>query len=140
MKRRLVSLIVPCRNEVDFVDAFVAEALAQERPPGWRIELIVADGASDDGTRERLAARTAVEPRLVLIDNPQRIVAAGLNRALAAARGDVIVRMDVHTTYAPDYVAQCLAALGRTGAANVGGPWRAEGEGPWGRAIAAVFA
>lgn len=136
---RVVSVIVPCRNERAHVDTFVAAALAQRLPPGWALELVVADGASDDGTRERLAALAAAEPRLKLIDNPARIVSAGLNRALAAARGDVIVRMDVHTTYADDYVAQCLAALERTGAANVGGPWRAEGEGPWGRAIAAAF-
>ncbi|WP_119354869.1 glycosyltransferase family 2 protein [Azohydromonas sediminis] len=137
--QRLVSVVVPCRNEAAHVDAFVASVLAQRLPDGVALELIVADGASDDGTRERLAALAATDPRLKLIDNPQRIVAAGLNRALAAARGDVVVRMDVHTTYADDYVAQCLATLARTGADNVGGPWRAEGTGPWGRAIAAAF-
>lgn len=136
----VVSIVVPCRNERAHVDAFVAAALAQRLPPGRTLELVVADGASDDGTRERLAALAVTEPRLQVIDNPARIVSAGLNRALAVARGDVIVRMDVHTTYAGDYVAQCLATLERTGAANVGGPWRAEGEGPWGRAIAAAFA
>jgi glycosyltransferase involved in cell wall biosynthesis len=136
---RRVSIVVPCRNEVAHVDAFVASALAQRLPADVTLELIVADGASDDGTRERLAALAAREPRLAVIDNPQRIVAAGLNRALAAAHGDVVVRMDVHTTYADDYVAQCLATLARTGADNVGGPWRAEGTAPWGRAIAAAF-
>ncbi|MCI1190567.1 glycosyltransferase family 2 protein [Calidifontimicrobium sp. SYSU G02091] len=136
---RLVSVVVPCRNEAAHVDAFVASVLAQRLPDGVALELIVADGASDDGTRERLAALAAREPRLTVIDNPQRIVATGLNRALAAARGDVVVRMDVHTTYTDDYVAQCLVTLARTGADNVGGPWRAEGTGPWGRAIAAAF-
>jgi glycosyltransferase involved in cell wall biosynthesis len=132
-------VIAPCRNERAQVEGFVADALAQRLPAGWTLELIVADGASDDGTRERLAALAAAEPRLRLVDNPQRIVAAGLNRALAVARGEVVVRMDVHTRYAADYVAQCLATLARTGADNVGGPWRAEGRGPWGRAIAAAF-
>ena len=47
--------------------------------------------------------------------------------------------MDVHTIYAPDYLAQCLAALDRTGADNVGGPWRAEGREPMQRAVAAAF-
>jgi len=136
---RTVSVIAPCRNERTQVERFVADALAQQLPAGWALELIVADGASDDGTRERLAALAAGEPRLRLVDNPQRIVATGLNRALAAARGEVIVRMDLHTTYAADYVGQCLATLARTGADNVGGPWRAEGRGPWGRAIAAAF-
>jgi len=136
---RRVSVIVPCRNERGFVDAFVADALTQALPPGWRMEIVVADGASDDGTRERLDALAAVEPRLRVVDNPQRIVATGLNRALAAAGGAVIVRMDVHTRYAPDYVAQCLAALQRSGADNVGGPWRAEGQGRWQAPIAAAF-
>ncbi|MDZ7592886.1 MAG: glycosyltransferase family 2 protein [Rubrivivax sp.] len=135
----LVSLIVPCRNEAAHVDAFCADALRQVLPPPWTLELIVADGASDDGTRQRLQALAATEPRLRVVDNPAHFVAAGLNRALAVAQGSVLVRMDVHTRYAPDYVAQCLAALQRSGADNVGGPWRAEGAGGWGRAIAAAF-
>ena len=135
----LVSIVVPCRNEAAFIDAFCADALRQALAPPWQLELIVADGHSDDGTRERLQALAAAEPRLRVVDNPARFVAAGLNRALAAAGGAVIVRMDVHTRYAPDYVAQCLAALRRSGADNVGGPWRAEGVGGWGRAIAAAF-
>ena len=136
---RLVSVIVPCRNEHAFVDVFCTDALRQQLPADWTLELIVADGASDDGTREKLAALAAGEPRLRVVDNAQRIVPAGLNRALAAARGEVVVRMDVHTRYAPDYVAACLRTLARTGADNVGGPWRAEGQGPWQRAIAAAF-
>ena len=121
----LVSLITPCRNEAGFVDAFLDAALAQRLPEGWTMELLVADGASDDGTRERLQARARAEPRLVIVDNPDRATAQGLNRALAQARGECIVRLDVHTRYAPDYVARCLEVLQRTGAANVGGPWRA---------------
>ncbi len=121
---RLVSLITPCRNEAEHVEAFVDAALAQQLPPGWALMLIVADGASDDGTRERLQRRAATEPRLVLVDNPAGATAQGLNLALARARGECTVRLDVHTTYAPDYVQACLAALQRTGAANVGGPWQ----------------
>lgn len=139
MNARRVSVVVPCRNEVGHVQAFVDSALAQCLPPGWAMELIVADGASDDGTRALLDRLARDEPRLQVVDNPQRIVSTGLNRALAAAAGEVIVRMDVHTAYAPDYVAQCLAVLERSGADNVGGPWRADGNGPWGHAIAAAF-
>jgi glycosyltransferase involved in cell wall biosynthesis len=136
---RTVSVIVPCRNERDVIEAFGADALGQSLPEGWQLQLIVADGISDDGTRERLQAMALTEPRLTLVDNPQRIVSAGLNRALAVAAGAVIVRMDVHTRYAADYVAQCLHALERSGADNVGGPWRAEGRDGWPGAIAAAF-
>lgn len=138
----LVSIIVPCRNERRYIEPFVAGALGQQLPEGWQSELLVADGQSDDGTREALHALAQREPRLRTVDNPGRIVSSGLNAALEASRGAVVVRMDVHTDYAPDYVAQCLAALQSTGADNVGGPWRAVPDadaGPMQHAVAAAF-
>lgn len=135
----LVSVIVPCRNEAAFIDAFVAAVQAQRLPAGSELELVVADGASDDGTRQRLDALAAVEPRLRVIDNPERITPVALNRAIAASRGELVVRMDVHTRYAPDYVAMCAQVLAETGADCVGGAWRPVGEGATGRAIAAAF-
>jgi succinoglycan biosynthesis protein ExoA len=137
---RIVSVIVPCRNERAHVAAFAASALAQRLPDGWQLETIVADGASDDGTRELLARLAAGDARLRVVANPERIVSTGLNRALAEACGEVIVRMDVHTTYAADYIAECLAALARTGADNVGGPWRAEADPAGGAMQEAVVA
>lgn len=133
----LVSVIVPCRNERAYIEAFCASLFAQRLPTGWSIEVLVADGQSDDGTAEWLSAQT--DARLRVIDNPGRIVSTGLNRALQIARGEVIVRMDVHTVYAPDYVAECILALQRTGADNVGGAWRAVGQGAMQRTICAVF-
>jgi glycosyltransferase involved in cell wall biosynthesis len=136
---RLASIIAPCRNERAHIDAFCDAALAQRLPAGWALEVLVADGRSDDGTRERLAERCAADPRLAWVDNPGRIVASGLNACIARARGEVLVRWDLHTRYAEDYVAECIAALQRSGADNVGGPWVAEGQGASGRAIAAAF-
>ena len=139
---KTISLIVPCRNERRYIEAFCAGALRQQLPPGWSMQLVIADGDSDDGTRELLQKISEAEPRVHWIANPQRIVSAGLNRALTQAEGEVIVRMDVHTEYADDYIAQCLSALVETGADNVGGPWRAEPDadgGPMQHAVAAAF-
>lgn len=136
---RTVSVIVPCRNEAAHVDAFLSSVWAQRLPAGWRLQVVVADGASDDGTRERLQQLAAGEPRLRVIDNPARITSAALNRALAAAGGDTVVRMDVHTVYDHDYIAACLRALDETGATCVGGAWRPVGEGWPQAAIAAAF-
>lgn len=136
---QLVSVIAPCRNEREHVAAFCKAVARQNLPPGVEMEVLIADGQSEDNTRQQLAALCAADPRFVMVDNPQRIVSTGLNRCIERARGDVIVRMDLHTVYANDYIAQCLDALRRTDAANVGGPWRAEGEGPMGEAIAAAF-
>ena len=137
--QKLISVIVPCRNERHHIDTFCDSALHQALPEGWRMEVLIADGDSDDGTRERLALRCASDPRLVVVDNPGRIVSTGLNACLAKAQGTIIARLDVHTQFAPDYLAQCIETLERTNADNVGGPWVAKGTGPTGSAIAAAF-
>lgn len=134
-----VSIVVPCRNEAGHVDIFLLSALAQQLDPADTLEIVIADGASDDGTRDALVAWQQREPRLRVIDNPARITSAALNRAVAAASGEFVVRMDVHTQYAPDYVAMCLAALRDTGATCVGGAWRPVGRGWPQAAIARAF-
>jgi len=134
-----ISVIVPCRNEIHYLVKFLDSVLAQDLDPDCQMEVLVADGMSDDGSRDLLRTYAAQSTRVRLIDNPGRIVSAGLNATIAAATGDVIVRMDVHTTYARDYIRECIRALNESGADNVGGPWAAEGHGVIGQAIAAAF-
>lgn len=134
----LVSVILPCRNESGYIEDCLKSILAQESPDGG-FEIIVADGVSNDGTREFLERFCAENPKVRLLNNPGRIVSTGLNAALREARGEVIVRMDAHTVYAPDYIKQCLAVLRETGADNVGGPMCTTATTYKERAIRAVF-
>lgn len=134
----IVSVIVPCRNERDYIESFIHEILHQDEDD-FVFEIIIADGLSDDGTCEILQALASNNSRLRWFDNPGRIVSTGLNLAIAVSIGDIIVRMDVHTTYSQDYVMQCVRALQDTGATCVGGAWIAEGQSPKQRAIAAAF-
>jgi cellulose synthase/poly-beta-1,6-N-acetylglucosamine synthase-like glycosyltransferase len=78
-------------------------------------------------------------PLLRVIDNPGKIVSTGLNAAIRAARGDIIIRMDAHTEYAPDYIRRCVETLQRTGADNVGGPARTRTSTFLERAVAAAY-
>lgn len=139
MSAPAVSVIVPCRNERPHLAAFLREVLGQRDVAGG-FEVLVADGGSTDGSREFLAAAAASDPRITLIDNPAGTVSPGLNAAIRAARGAIIARMDVHTRYADDYLATCVAVLAATGAANVGGPARTAAAGFLPRAIAAAYA
>lgn len=133
-----VSIVISCRDEQDYIEACIRSLLAQEPTPGG-FEVIIADGMSNDRTRDILNQLAREEPRLRILDNLGRIAPTGLNAAIRAAQGRIIIRIDAHTEYASDYVRQCLAVLQETGADNVGGPWIAEGEGSIGRAVAAVF-
>lgn len=134
----LVSIVLPCRNEQGRIQECLDSILRQEPPEGgW--EILIADGMSTDGTREYLEQQAKAHPQIRVLDNPGRIVSTGLNAAIRAARGDIIVRMDAHTIYAPDYVRQCLAVLNETGADNVGGPMQTTAATFMERAIRAVF-
>ncbi len=133
-----VSVIVPCRNEKGYVLGLV-QCIAKQRLNGLRLEVIVADGMSTDGTRNLLRSAQLSYPWLRVVDNPDEIVSSGLNRAIAACSGDVIVRMDVHSAYPPDYIYQCVTLLLDSQAWNVGGYWMAKGTTQVGRAVAAAF-
>jgi len=133
-----LTIVIPCCNEAGCIAAVLDSIRAQELE-GLEWEVIIADGMSDDGTREILVRYTREDARFRVIDNPSRTVPAGLNAAIRQARGEIVLRMDAHTSYAPDYVRRCVELLHETGAANVGGPARTKPRGYWGRAIAAAY-
>jgi glycosyltransferase involved in cell wall biosynthesis len=133
-----VSVIIPVRNEARCISDCLEAVLAQDYPRE-RMEVVVADGMSNDGTRDILRTYAERFPWVRVIDNSGGIVSTGLNAAIRAARGDVILRLDAHTSYATDYVRRCVTVLQETGADNVGGPWVAVGNGYLSRAIAAAF-
>ncbi len=132
-----VSIIMAIRNEANFIARSLGAVLAQDYPRD-RMEIIVADGMSDDGTREIISKFRTRNPEfdIRLLDNPGRIASTGLNMAIGEARGEIIVRVDGHAIIEPDYVRNCVDVLERTGADNVGGPMRAIGEGYLPEAIA----
>jgi glycosyltransferase involved in cell wall biosynthesis len=125
-------------NEAHFLEDFLRDVLDQDYPQE-RVEIVIADGGSSDGTREKLAALSAVETRVRVIDNPDRFQAPGLNRIIREARGDLIIRMDVHCRYASDFLRRCVELLGRTGADNVGGAARVVARTFFQRAVAAAY-
>lgn len=130
-----VSVVVPCRNERARIVPCLDSVLGGDYPAD-RLEVLVADGMSDDGTRERLAEVAARDPRVRVLDNPRRVTPAALNVGVRAARGDVIVRVDAHSEYPRDYVRALVGWLARSGADNVGGVCRTVPAGPGARARA----
>jgi len=136
---RRVSVIAPMRNEAGHIEGLVADMAAQDFD--GELEMLVADGGSTDGSVERLKAaaeRHALEVRIV--ENPDRWVSHGLNRCIAEANGDLIVRVDCHSRYPSDYVRRCVVAAEETGAENVGGRVMARGRTPTERAVAVAMA
>jgi glycosyltransferase involved in cell wall biosynthesis len=115
-----VSVIVPCRNEVGWIARCLESILCNDYPRD-RLEVLVVDGMSDDGTRSIIEDVARQHPAIRLIDNPKRITPTALNAGIAAARGAIIMRMDAHVEYPPDYVSKLIDQLEQSGADNVGG-------------------
>ncbi len=135
LREPYISVVIPVYNEERHIAACLASVLDQDYPAD-RYEVIVADGGSDDRTREIVAAIATRHPNVRLIDNPGRMQAAGLNQAILASRGAVIARQDGHAEWARNHLRRSAELLADTGADNVGGLQEAVGDGPSGRAIA----
>jgi glycosyltransferase involved in cell wall biosynthesis len=115
-----VTVILPCRNEARYIaaclDSIIGGAYATDK-----LEVLVVDGNSTDGTRKIVKDFAAQHPQVRLLDNPKRIVPTGLNIGIRAATGDIIARMDAHVVYPPEYLPRLVQALAEGDADNVGG-------------------
>jgi succinoglycan biosynthesis protein ExoA len=133
-----VTVAIPCLNEIRHIDRCIEDVMSQDYPED-RVEVIVADGGSVDGTRQRLDELSNKFARLRWIDNPRKLQSAGMNEIIQIAGGDVVVRLDAHCQYAPDYIRQSVDALRATGAWNVGGSQRANSQTKFQEALCAAL-
>lgn len=118
-----VTVLIPVRNEASRIGECL-EALSQTTYPKDRLEILLLDGESDDGTAQiaRDLASSALPVRVVT--NPKRSRCAALNLGIRLSRGDVIMRVDARNVTPPEYISLCIGTLLNTGAWNVGGVLR----------------
>jgi succinoglycan biosynthesis protein ExoA len=137
-KIRRISVVAPMWNEARHVEQLVADLAAQDFE--GEVELLVADGRSTDDSVQLLrAAAERHDLELKVLDNPMRWVSGGLNACIREASGDLIVRVDCHSGYPPDYLRQCALVAEETGADNVGGIFVPKGQTDVERAVATAM-
>ena len=129
---------MPVRNEAAFIERSVGSVLAQDYPHD-RMEILIADGMSQDATRQIITGLQHQRTKIKIIDNPGKIVATGLNAALRQAKGEIIVRVDGHCEIASNYVSRCVSHLMNDKVEAVGGPVETIGESYIARVIAAAM-
>lgn len=106
----LVSVICPVYNEEKYISQLIDSVLAQETS-GVEYELLLVDGMSTDRTREIIGTYLKRYTFMRLIDNPHRTAPYAMNIGIEAARGEVIVRIDAHASFPPDYLSVLLTGL-----------------------------
>ena len=115
---------MPIRNEASYLAQAVASIQNQQLPEGWKSELVVALAQSEDSSAEILSAiqREAEAGWLRVIENPAGDTAGGLNLAIAAANGEVIIRVDGHSVLPANYASTGIRILlADASIANTGG-------------------
>ncbi len=132
-----VTVVMPVLNEERHLEAAVSGVLTQEYP--GELEVVLAVGPSRDATRRIADQLAAADPRVRVVDNPAARTPHALNLAVAAARHDVIVRVDGHGMLTDGYIRRAVELLEETGAANVGGVMDAQGSTPFEEAVAAAY-
>ena len=130
-----ITYIAPIRNESLFIERMIKSIINQNNN-NFDFEIIVADGMSTDGTRNIIHRLMKTVNEIKLIDNPEKIVSTGFNRALSISRGDYIIRIDGHAELATDFLQNSIKELKTTNADCVGGPITNIATGIIGNAIA----
>ena len=118
-----VSIIIPCRNEKEYISKCLESLLKQDYPKE-SLEVLVLDGMSSDGTREIVSRFSSNYPFIRMIDNHRKFTTFALNIGVRNSKGDFIIRMDAHADYQPDYISKCIGYSLKCNADNVGGPIR----------------
>jgi len=106
----LVSIIMPIRNEAEFIERAI-ESILNNDYPSDKMEILVVDGCSDDGTQDIVRKIAAQHSCIKLLDNPARIQAAAMNIGIKACRGEVFIRVDGHAEVPPDFIKKSVKCL-----------------------------
>jgi glycosyltransferase involved in cell wall biosynthesis len=119
-----VSVIIPCFNEEQTIGALLT-AIYNQSYPLEDLEVVIADGLSTDRTRAEIEKFQITHPdlKVQVVDNPKVNIPSGLNRALEAAVGEYIIRLDAHSIPFPDYIDRCVENLESGMGESVGGVW-----------------
>ena len=119
-----VSIIIPCYNEEATVRKLL-EALRLQTYPLAKMEVVISDGLSTDGTRDAIAEfqKDHADLSVLVVENKARTIPSGVNQAIRESRGEIIVRLDAHSMPIPEYVQRCVEAHQSGKGDNVGGVW-----------------
>ena len=105
-----ISVIIPTRNEQATIGKCL-DSILENSYPLDKLEVIVVDGMSSDGTREIVQGYMPRHPMIRLLDNPRLITPVALNIGLKAAQGEIIVILGAHSYIDRDFLTNSVKAL-----------------------------
>lgn len=129
-----VSVLIPILNEVNHIDDLLNSLLDEDI--GGHCEFLLIDGGSTDGTLEKIETWRKRYPLIYRIDNPQRYVSFGFNKAFKVSTGKYIALLGAHAEYPTGFLKNGMQYLDSNQGDAVGGPLIQKAKTLWGRGIA----
>ncbi len=114
-----ISIICPTYNEEKYIDECIRSILLSDYPHK-DLEVLFVDGMSTDATRKIILKYIEKHSFIQLIDNYDKTVPFALNKGIAVAKGEIIIRIDAHASYPSDYFSVLVDNLLKLDADNVG--------------------
>jgi GT2 family glycosyltransferase len=115
----LLTVCFPVYNEVKFIDSLIQSVIGTYPIDK---EIVLIDGGSTDGTLDKIKGWQAKYPNVTLVDNPDRYVSNGFNKAFRLTQSKYIALMGAHAEYPANYFEKGLALLEAGECDAVGGP------------------
>lgn len=115
-----LSIVIPCYNEEQYIEQCINSILDNDYPK-TEYEIIIVDGGSYDKTLKILdEIKENIPVSLKVLHNPMQIPPTAMNIGIKKARGELIMRLDMHTTYAKNYISTLLKWKEDLEADNIG--------------------
>jgi glycosyltransferase involved in cell wall biosynthesis len=105
-----VSVVIPIRNEENFIQDCLKSVLHQDYPRD-KVEIIIIDGMSNDRTLSIVQDFSGRNKQIIVLTNPDKIVSSSLNMGIKRAKGEVIVRVDGHTILDSGFISENIRLL-----------------------------
>ncbi len=115
-----ISIIIPCRNEKNYIAGCI-ESFVNSDFPENKMEIIVVDGLSTDGTGEIIDRYTEKYSFVKHILNKKKITPAALNKGIKASTKEYILIASAHAEFPKNYITTLLQKNKELQADGVGG-------------------
>jgi glycosyltransferase involved in cell wall biosynthesis len=117
---KFVSIVIPCRNEENFIENCINSLLNQTYPKEW-MEIIAVDGFSEDRTRRIIKIYSGKYSFVKILDNPKKYNPFALNIGINNSKGDIIMVASGHARYENDFIEKCVGFIQEKNVDGAGG-------------------
>ena len=109
--RMKLSVIIPCRNEVNYIEECIEAIFSNQLPNHFELKVIVVDGCSDDGTLELIQKLTSKYENLFLCENTLKLTPFAFNLGIHFSKADFYQIIGARHIVSTNYLLKSIEIL-----------------------------